>query len=68
MITENAIRDAFEHNDPAKYQDFFNCLHDAAKEKTTAELGAQTRRLLNAAADGARLCMGRIKGGFTDEV
>lgn len=24
MITENAIRDAFEHNDPAKYQDFFN--------------------------------------------
>ena len=39
MMTENAIRDAFEHNDPAKYQDFFNCLHDAAKEKTTAELG-----------------------------
>ena len=46
MMTENAIRDAFEHNDPAKYQDFFNCLHDAAKEKTTAELGTLTRRLL----------------------
>lgn len=68
MITENAIRDAFEHNDPAKYQDFFNCLHDAAKEKTTAELGTLTRRLLTAAADGALLCIGRIKGGFTDEV
>ena len=60
MMTENAIRDAFEHNDPAKYQDFFNCLHDAAKEKTTA--------LLTAAADGALLCIGHIKGGFTDEV
>ena len=48
MMTENAIRDAFEHNDPAKYQDFFNCLHDAAKEKTTAELGTLTRRLLTA--------------------
>ena len=54
MMTENAIRDAFEHNDPAKYQDFFNCLHDAAKEKTTA--------------DGALLCISHIKGGFTDEV
>ena len=64
MMTENAIRDAFEHNDPAKYQDFFNCLHDAAKEKTTAELGT----LLTAAADGALLCISHIKGGFTDEV
>ena len=68
MMTENAIRDAFEHNDPAKYQDFFNYLHDAAKEKTTAELGTLTRRLLTAAADGALLCIGHIKGGFTDEV
>lgn len=67
MITENAIRDAFEHNDPAKYQDFFDCLHDAAKEKTAIELGALTRRLLTAAADGALLCIGRIKGGFSDE-
>ena len=47
---------------------FFNCLHDAAKEKTTAELGTLTRRLLTAAADGALLCIGHIKGGFTDEV
>ena len=64
MMTENAIRDAFEHNDPAKYQDFVNCLHDASN----AELGTLTRRLLTAAADGALLCIGHIKGGFTDEV
>lgn len=33
-----------------------------------AELGTLTRRLLTAAADGALLCIGHIKGGFTDEV
>ena len=66
-MSETDIREAFEHNEPGKYLCFYAAVR-MAEHQTDAELGAQTRRLLNAAADGARLCMGRIKGEFTDEV
>lgn len=66
-MSETDIREAFKHNEPGKYLCFYAAVR-MAEHQTDAELGAVTRRLLNAAADGARLCIGRIKGGFTDEV
>ena len=66
-MSETDIREAFEHNEPGKYLCFYVDVR-MAEHQTDAELGAVTRRLLNVAADGARLCMGRIKGGFTDEI
>lgn len=66
-MTEQDIREAFEDNEPGKYLCFYTAVR-MAEHTTDAELGAVTRRLLDAAADGARLCIGRIKGGFTDEV
>ena len=65
-MSETDIRDSFEHNEPGKYLCFYAAVR-MAEHQTDAELGAQTRRLLNAAADGALLCIGHIKGGFTDE-
>ena len=66
-MTEQDIRKAFEYNEPGKYLCFYAAVR-MAEHTTDAELGAATRRLLDAAADGARLCIGRIKGGFTDEI
>ena len=66
-MSETDIREAFEYNEPGKYLCFYAAVR-MAEYTTDAELGAVTRRLLDAAADGARLCIGRIKGGFTDEV
>jgi len=33
MMTENAIRDAFERNDPAKYQDFLTACTTLPKRR-----------------------------------
>lgn len=66
MITENDIREAFEHNEPGKYLCFYAAVR-MTEHTTDAELAAATRRLLKAAADGARLCAGHIKGGFADD-
>ena len=66
-MSETDIREAFEHNEPGNYLCFSAAVR-MADPMTAPELGAGTRRLLDAAADGARLCIGRIKGGFTDEV
>lgn len=65
-MNENDIRDAFEHNEPGKYLCFYAAVR-MCEHRTDTELGALTRRLLTAAADGARLCVGRIKGGFADD-
>lgn len=65
-MNENDIREAFEHNEPGKYLCFYAAVR-MAEHATDAELAAAVRRLLNAASDGARLCVGRIKGGFADD-
>ena len=64
--SSSAVTRNNEHNEPGKYLCFYAAVR-MAEHQTDAELGAVTRRVLNAAADGARLCIGRIKGEFADD-
>lgn len=62
----NDMRDAFEHCDPARYQEFYNAVRVLAA-RPDVDLRKEVQHLLAAADAGTRLFMARVKGGFADD-
>ena len=65
-MTAHEMRAAFEHCDPARYQDFYSTVRVLAA-RPDVDLRKEIQHLLAAADEGTRLYMACVKGGFVDD-
>lgn len=65
-MTEKQMCDAFEHCDPARYQEFYNAVRVLAT-RPDVNLRREVQFLLLAADQGTRLYWARVKGGEPDD-
>lgn len=65
-MTEDQMCAAFEHCDPARYQEFYKAVRELAA-RPDINLRRQIQFLLLAADQGTRLYWARVKGGEPDD-